>query len=220
MKMLGGASLIGNEVRMTKRGLQFEFVDLADLRQQMEQSAEIVRGNMENFRRASAVVRTAQLLALLAVSDARGNADCGLQIAERDPASTIADNSSTLSGAKSLSAIRNPQSAMASLSVFGIGGVGCRIENANYWQDYAQNGRTMGRSSLFVSTLNSTPLCEAAITVGAQGSIRYVDDSTEVENFLDFHPEALVLAMSIFPERAAAGVFCRGVGNGFKAMLT
>ena len=149
----------------------------------MERSAEIVSGNMENFRRASAMVRTAQLLALLAVSDIGEELD------------------------------------WTKLSVFGIGGVGCRIENANYWQDYAQNGRTMGRSSLFVSTLNSTPLCEAAITVGAQGCIRYVDDSTEVENFLDFYPEALVLAMSIFPERAAAGVFCRGVGNGLEDLL-
>ena len=216
MKMLGGVSLVGNKVRMAKRGVRFEFADLGDLKQQMERNAEIMRGNMENFRRASTVVRTAQLLALLAVSDAgERSQESGVR------SQNAGASSSSLSESAPAFYLLTPDACIlpSCLSIFGIGGVGCRIENANYWRDYAQNGRVMGRSSLFVSTLNSTPLCEAAITIGAQGSIRYVDNSSEVESFLHFYPDALVLAMRIFEDRAAAGVFCRGIGNRLEGLL-
>jgi len=246
MKMLGGVGLVGNGVRMARRGERFEFADLGDLKQQMERNAEIVHGNMENFRRASAVVRTAQLLALLAVSDAApdGPANNGdyattrlrdygdaldhptapappptsVECGTAASSASVESRSRVVDGSRVVVVDPAPSGAK-SLSIFGIGGVGCRIENANYWRDYTQNGRVMGRSSLFVSTLNSTPLCEAAITLGAQGSIRYVDSASEVENFLDFYPETLVLAMSIFEYRAAAGVFCRGDGNGLEDLL-
>jgi len=230
MKMLGGVSLVGNGVRLAKREMRFEFADLGDLKQQMECCTDIMRGNTENFRRACVLVRTAQLLALLAVSDAyfdgfaqrhEGTEEHrdfeGIENHRAEPL-THTDSYPLCSSVPPCLCAKQKIDCTR-LSIFGIGGVGCRIENANYWRDYAQNGHVMGRSSLFVSTLNSTPLCEMAITLGAQGSIRYVDNSSEVENFLDFYPEAHVLTMSIFSDRAAAGVFCRGFGNGLEDLL-
>ena len=46
--------------------------------------------------------------------------------------------------------------------------------NRAYWQDYLDAGRQMARGNLFVYTLPSSPLAEAAIHFGFQGPLLYL----------------------------------------------
>ena len=58
---------------------------------------------------------------------------------------------------------------------FPEGTDGCRTENLLYFQDYMEHGRCGGRGQLFVGTLPTTPLCEAAIALGLHGPAYYLD---------------------------------------------
>ncbi len=62
---------------------------------------------------------------------------------------------------------------LETLAVYGVDGDGTREENSAYWADYLENGRELGRGSLFVATLASTPAAEAAIAIGAHGGVCY-----------------------------------------------
>lgn len=50
----------------------------------------------------------------------------------------------------------------------------CLQANINYFKDYVDCGRKLSRGSLFVYTLPSTPIAEAAINFGCQGSVSYL----------------------------------------------
>ncbi|NLF61019.1 MAG: hypothetical protein GX574_07675 [Lentisphaerae bacterium] len=67
-----------------------------------------------------------------------------------------------------------PQWRPDATALLGWNGEGCAAENALFWQDYVANGRTQGRGALFVPTLCSIPLCEAAITLGIHGPAAYL----------------------------------------------
>ena len=58
--------------------------------------------------------------------------------------------------------------------IIGINGDGCAANNRAYWDDYTAHGRDSGRASLFVPTLPSIPVCEAAIAMGIKGPVRYI----------------------------------------------
>lgn len=51
---------------------------------------------------------------------------------------------------------------------------GCLAANRAYWQDYLDAGRQMARGNLFVYTLPSSPLAEAAIHFGFQGPLLFI----------------------------------------------
>ena len=51
------------------------------------------------------------------------------------------------------------------IALIGTGSDGSRTENLAYYQDYTEHGRDGGRGQLFVGTLPTTPLCEAAIAL-------------------------------------------------------
>ncbi len=53
-------------------------------------------------------------------------------------------------------------------------GTGCLSADINYFKDYLDNGRTLGRGSLFIYTLPSSPLSEAAIYFGLAGPLFYM----------------------------------------------
>jgi len=46
--------------------------------------------------------------------------------------------------------------------------------NVNYFKDYIENGRTLARGNLFIYTIPSSPLAEAAIYFGLTGPLFYV----------------------------------------------
>ena len=75
---------------------------------------------------------------------------------------------------------------------------GCLKQNRAYFSDYVQYGRQYGKGHLFVGTLPSTPICEAAIALGFHGAAYYLDtlDHTElfwreIELLLTDHPAVL-----------------------------
>ena len=76
-------------------------------------------------------------------------------------------------------------------AIIGWGGEESMAENRAYFTDYAVNGRFLGRSQLFVGTLPSTPLCEAAICLNIHGPVYYFQSDggldavlTEAESLL------------------------------------
>ena len=64
-------------------------------------------------------------------------------------------------------------------ALIGLNGNGCARNNRLYWNDFIAHGRETGRASLFVPTLPSIPVCEAAIALGIHGPVRYLKTATE-----------------------------------------
>ena len=60
---------------------------------------------------------------------------------------------------------------------------GCLQQNRAYFSDYIQYGRQYGKGHLFVRTLPSTPVCEAAIALRFHGAAYYVDTLDSMELF-------------------------------------
>lgn len=63
----------------------------------------------------------------------------------------------------------------ARTAILDFGREGCHEQNLRYYRDYVQFGRNLGQGHLFVATLPSTPLSEAAIALHLHGPARYVD---------------------------------------------
>jgi len=59
--------------------------------------------------------------------------------------------------------------------IIGSGAAGCLQANLAYFKDYVENGRSLARGNLFIYTLPSTPLAEAAIHFGCSGPLLYVN---------------------------------------------
>ena len=58
--------------------------------------------------------------------------------------------------------------------------------NRNYFKDYIENGRTLSRGNLFIYTLPSSPLAEAAMYFGLTGPLFYLSCANEgVAELLD-----------------------------------
>ena len=60
------------------------------------------------------------------------------------------------------------------VGIVACGVTGALEANRRYFSDYAQSGRALGRSSLFVYTLPTTPIAEYAIHFGLGGPLFYV----------------------------------------------
>jgi len=60
------------------------------------------------------------------------------------------------------------------MGILGTNIVGCLESNVRYFRDYIETGRTLARGNLFVYTLPSSPLAEAAIAFGLQGPLLYM----------------------------------------------
>ena len=65
-------------------------------------------------------------------------------------------------------------------AVIAWGRGGAFPENRSYWKDYVENGRDGGRAHLFVGTLPTIPLCEAAIALDLNGPGYYLDCPPEI----------------------------------------
>ena len=59
------------------------------------------------------------------------------------------------------------------VGLIGTNEEGCLAANKAYFQDYLSGGRVLARANLFVYTLPSSPLAEAAIHFGFQGPMLY-----------------------------------------------
>ncbi len=63
-----------------------------------------------------------------------------------------------------------PQSA----GLVGSGDVGTLAANLSYYRDFCDHGKVLGRSNLFVYTLPTSPLAEAAIHFGLHGPLFFL----------------------------------------------
>ena len=60
------------------------------------------------------------------------------------------------------------------IGILGTNPDGALASNLAYFQDYAEHGRKLGRGNLFIYTLPTSPLAEAAIHFGLQGPLLYL----------------------------------------------
>ena len=60
------------------------------------------------------------------------------------------------------------------IGILGMSPDGAFASNLAYFKDYVEAGRKLGRGNLFIYTLPSSPLAEAAIHFGLQGPLLYI----------------------------------------------
>jgi len=89
-----------------------------------------------------------------------------------DPVSRLAVISIALALADAK--IAYAQGKKQKISILGSNVNGALEANSAYFDDYISNGRTMGRGNLFIYTLPSSFLAEAAIHFGFTGSLIYL----------------------------------------------
>jgi len=63
------------------------------------------------------------------------------------------------------------------IGILGTSPDGALTSNLDYFRDYVSCGRKLGRGNLFIYTLPSSPLAEAAIHFGLQGPLAYIRNS-------------------------------------------
>jgi hypothetical protein len=67
------------------------------------------------------------------------------------------------------------------ISILGTNTSGALDANLAYFNDYVANGSTLGRGNLFIYTLPSSPLAEAAIHFGLTGKLLYLGFAKNTE---------------------------------------
>lgn len=79
------------------------------------------------------------------------------------------------------------------IGIIGTGSQGSLQSDIDYFRDFVENGRTLSRANLFIYTLPSSAMGEAAIHFGLTGPLLYgtgLDDSLAA--FLDMAAEMIV----------------------------
>jgi hypothetical protein len=95
-------------------------------------------------------------------------------------------------------------------AVIGWNGDGCLAENHRYWSDYTANNRQGGRGGLFVATLPTIPVGEAAITLGYQGFSVYLKtnpSTKELLKILSLRDEKFIMVIENTSQWAVAMIF-------------
>jgi 3-oxoacyl-[acyl-carrier-protein] synthase II len=62
------------------------------------------------------------------------------------------------------------------IGIIGTCHAGSLVSDSAYFRDYLENGRTLGRGNLFIYTLPTSPLAEAAIHFGLVGPLMFLAD--------------------------------------------
>jgi hypothetical protein len=60
------------------------------------------------------------------------------------------------------------------IGIFGTNTNGCLQSNVEFFKDFLDNGRTLGRGSLFINTLPCTPVAQAALYFKCRGPLLYL----------------------------------------------
>jgi hypothetical protein len=71
-------------------------------------------------------------------------------------------------------AVSYSQSEKQDMGILGTNTEGCLQANVDYFKDFVENGRSLGRANLFVYTLPSIPMAEAAIYFNCRGPLLYM----------------------------------------------
>ncbi len=83
------------------------------------------------------------------------------------------------------------------ISILGTNQDAALAANLEYFNDYIANGRTLARGNLFIYTLPSSPLAEAAIHFGLTGSLFYLGFAKDAQK------ESLKYAFQMLKARTA-----------------
>lgn len=90
-------------------------------------------------------------------------------------------------------ALRDSGALEGPTGILGTSRNGCLESNRAYFKDYIDCGRTLSRGNLFIYTLPSSPLAEAAIHLGLTGPTLYVT-SPEPDPALLFDTAACMMS--------------------------
>jgi hypothetical protein len=66
------------------------------------------------------------------------------------------------------------ESRKQDVGILGTNRNGCLQSNLDFFRDFVENGRTLGRAKFFVYTLSSIPMAEAALHFNCQGPLLYM----------------------------------------------
>jgi hypothetical protein len=93
------------------------------------------------------------------------------------------------------------------IGILGMSPDGALASNLEYFKDYVKAGRKLARGNLFIYTLPSSPLSEAAIHFGLQGPLIYIRHTDK--------PEANLLAQAelMVRNKAAQAILAVSFGN-------
>lgn len=78
------------------------------------------------------------------------------------------------------------------IGLLGTNPDGALATNLAYFRDYIEHGRKLARGNLFIYTLPTSPLAEAAIHFGLQGPLLYLRDPEKPEERLLAHAELMI----------------------------
>jgi 3-oxoacyl-[acyl-carrier-protein] synthase II len=78
------------------------------------------------------------------------------------------------------------------IGILGTNSDGCLQSNLDFFSDFVKNGRRLGRANLFVYTLPSTPVAEAAIYFKCQGPLLYMGFPSEPIASLLGHSDRMI----------------------------
>lgn len=71
------------------------------------------------------------------------------------------------------------------IGIIGVSAEGSQSSDINYYRDFVDNGRTLSRANLFIYTLPSSAMGEAAIHFGLTGPLLYgTDQNNALSGFL------------------------------------
>ena len=89
------------------------------------------------------------------------------------------------------------ESRKQDVGILGTNSDGCLQSNLDFFEDFVRNGRTLGRANLFVYTLPSIPVAEAAIYFKCQGPLLYMTfPKAPVASMLSFRSQGRVPSSS------------------------
>lgn len=108
------------------------------------------------------------------------------------------------------------------IGLIGTCANGCVPSNLRFFQDYMDGGRTLSRANLFIYTLPSSPLAEAAVHFKLQGALLYLSPAdggpsalTALAGGMLRRAEADFMLIYLFGEGAA---ICMVAGDGQHAV--
>jgi hypothetical protein len=83
------------------------------------------------------------------------------------------------------------------VAIIGVSEKGAFQTNMNYYQDYIASGRKMGRGSLFVYTLPTSPLAETAIHFGLEGPLIHLSMFSKNEKMIELQENMFLEDLNI-----------------------
>jgi len=81
---------------------------------------------------------------------------------------------------------------MPETGIICVDGVGSHQANKEYFRDYVDSGRVLGRGNLFIYTLATSAAAEAAIACGLKGPLQYLGTAEATLRFAVAHAVSML----------------------------